>query len=51
MSEKNMEMMKKFLENKKQQQNKNNTQRPEKKIGSGQGAKKNQKPGGSNNKV
>jgi len=51
MSEKNMEMMKKLLDKKKEQQNTKQKFSPSKKIGSGAREKKNQKPGGSNNKV
>lgn len=51
MSEKNVEMMKKFLEKKNSKQAQGKSIKPDKKIGSNQGAKKNQKPGGSNNKV
>lgn len=51
MSDKNIEMMKQFLEKKKAKQLEQQKLRPDKKIGSPSGSKKNQKPGGSNNKV
>jgi len=51
MSNKNMEMMKKLLEKKKEQQAEKQKYAPNKKIGSFSNAKKNQKTGGSNNKV
>lgn len=51
MSEKNLEMMKKLLEKKNEHQNQKHKIIPDKKIGSGQKEKNNQKPGGSNNKV
>ena len=51
MSEKTMELMKKALEKKKQQQSNDNKHRPTKKIGHAQKGHNNQKIGGSNNKV
>ncbi len=51
MSEKNIEMMKKFLEKKKEQQKEKQKYEPNMKIGSSQREKKNIKNGGSNNKV
>jgi hypothetical protein len=51
MSEKNMEMMKKLLEKKKEQQQQQGGFRPEKGKGISSKPKKNQKPGGANNKV
>lgn len=50
MSEKNMEMMKKFLEEKKKKAAADNIARPSKKIGSGQKAFNNKKTGGALNK-
>ncbi len=51
MSNKNMEMMKKLLEKKKEQQTDQAKHRPNKKISSGATAKKSVKAGGANNKV
>ena len=51
MSEKNQEMMKKILEQKKATQSNKQKMIPDKKIGSSQKGKLNQKAGGSNNKV
>jgi hypothetical protein len=51
MSEKNQEMMKKILEQKKATQSNKQKMIPNKKIGSSQKGKLNQKAGGSNNKV
>ncbi|MCK8061205.1 MULTISPECIES: hypothetical protein [unclassified Fusibacter] len=51
MSEKTMEMMKKLLEKKKAANATKTSHVPAKKLGHGSSAKKNQKPGGSNNKV
>ena len=51
MSDKTMDAMKKILEKKKAQQVEQQKHRPDKKLGTPQSSKKNQKPGGSNNKV
>lgn len=51
MTEKTMEAMKKILEKKKAQQVEQQKHRPDKKIGTGQAPKKNQKQGGIKNKV
>ena len=51
MSEKNMEMMKKLLEKKKEEQQQQGGFRPDKGRGISSKPKKNQKPGGANNKV
>jgi hypothetical protein len=51
MSEKNLELMKKVLEKKKEQQGKQQSMIPDKKLGSGSGAKKNQRTGWANKKV
>lgn len=50
MSEKNMEMMKKFLEEKKKKAAADNAARPSKKIGTSQKAFNNKKTGGALNK-
>lgn len=47
MSSKNVEMMKKLLEKKKEQQNDKLKHRPNKKVSSGATAKKNAKTGGA----
>lgn len=51
MSNKNVEMMKKLLDKKKQQQAEKPKYRPNKKIGSSSTAIKSIKVGGSNNKI
>lgn len=51
MSNKNIEMMKKFLAKKNEMQNEKQTYEPNKKIGGSQRNKNNRKTGGSNNKV
>lgn len=51
MSEKTMKAMKKILEMKKAKQTEQQKHRPDKKLGTPQTSKKNQKPGGSNNKI
>ncbi len=51
MTEKNLEMMKKLLAKKNDQQKDKQKHQLNKKIGTGQKEKKNQKTGGSNNKI
>ncbi|MBE0451183.1 MAG: hypothetical protein IBX70_10085 [Clostridia bacterium] len=51
MSEKAKEAMKKILEKRKEKEIEHQKYRPDKKLGHAQSSKKNQKPGGSNNKV
>lgn len=51
MSEKNIEMMKKLIEKKNEQQKSKQKYAPNKKIGSATKEKKNQRTGGSNNRV
>lgn len=51
MSEKNIEMMKKLLTKKKEQQSQKQKHRPNKNMSSKAGAKRSEKTGGSNNKV
>lgn len=51
MSNKNMEMMKKFLEKKKEKQTEQMKHKPNKKMSSGATAKRSEKAGGANNKV
>lgn len=51
MSDKNMEMMKKLLESKKQKQAEKQKHRPNNKMGSSSTGFKNMKTRGSNNKV
>jgi hypothetical protein len=51
MSEKNIEMMKKLIEKRNEQQNPKNKQVPAKKFSASMKDKKNQRSGGSNNRV